>query len=820
MHTFFQDLRHALRLLAKTPWATGTAIIALALGIGANTAIFSVINGVLLEPLPFPEPDRLVQLERAFPQGRSSAHSVPRFVYWREHNTVLEKMTAYDDLGTGFNLTGDGPPERIRGSRVSQEFFSVFGVQPALGRDFVAEDDRPGAAKVVILSDRLWRRRFGGDPGIVNSSVVLSGESYTVVGIMPDYFRYPSGVELWTPVQIDPADTNPGNYLNITGRLKDGVTVDEALAEMKVVQRRFLDSQGAPPDASESASVRPLHEFLYGYLRPSFLVLLGAVVLVLLIACANVANLEMARSASREKEMALRAALGAGTGRIVRQVLTEGVVLSFFGGLLGLLLCMGTLRPLLSLAPSAVARFQDVRVDGSVLAFTFAIALLSGLIFALAPAFQTRRIQLSETLKEGSTGSGAGGGVRGYRIRTVLVVSEVALTFVLMVGAHLLIRSFEGLRSTEPGFVSDNVLTMKLAFPETKYGDPVVLEAFTRQVLGEVESLPGVRTAVAVNTLPLEMGPDLPFVIEGRRFDPDTFEGVGTAQYRMCTPQYFETFGIPLLKGRVFDDSNGSGTPGVVIINQATADRYWPDEDPIGRQITIGGPLIPEFSDPAPRTVIAVVGNVREVGIANDPPNVIYIPVGQVPPFAASALMRFMPYALAVKTDVAPETVTRAVEDVIWRHDADQPITGVATMAEIVDRSIGSERFNMLLLGLLAGIALLLAVVGIYGVIAYVVSQRTREIGIRIAMGARGIDVARLVLRQGLGAVLLGIVIGFAGALASTRLLAGLIYGVSTTDPATFVAVSLLLAFIATLAIALPARRASRVDPLVALRYE
>jgi predicted permease len=479
---------------------------------------------------------------------------------------------------------------------------------------------------------------------------------------------------------------------------------------------------------------------------------------------------------------------------------------------------MGALKPLLSLAPEAVARFQEVRVDNSVLAFTFVIALLSGLIFALAPAFHARRIELSEALKEGSTGSGAGGGVRGHRFRTVLVVSEVALTFVLMVGAHLLIRSFEGLRSTEPGFVSDNVLTMKLALPETKYGDPVVLESFARQVLGEVEALPGVRTAVAVNALPLERGPDLPFVIEGRPFDPDTFEGVGNAQYRSCTPHYFETLGIPLLKGRGFDDGDGSGTPGVAIINQAAAERYWPDEDPIGRQFTIAGPLLPEFSDPAPRTVIGVVGNVREVGIVNDPPNVIYIPVGQVPPNAARALMRFLPYALALKTDVEPETLTRAVEEVVWRYDADQPITSVATMGEIVDRSIGSERFNMLLLGLLAGIALLLAIVGIYGVIAYVVSQRTREIGIRIAMGAHGMDVAQLVLKQGLGAVLLGIVIGLVGALASTRLLAGLVYGISTTDPATFVAVSLLLAFISTLAIALPARRASRVDPVIALR--
>jgi predicted permease len=383
-----------------------------------------------------------------------------------------------------------------------------------------------------------------------------------------------------------------------------------------------------------------------------------------------------------------------------------------------------------------------------------------------------------------------------------------------------LIRSFEGLRSTEPGFDSDNVLTIKLALPEGKYGDPIVVDRFFRQVLLDVENLPGVRTAAAVNSLPLELGPDLPFLIEGRHFDLDTNEGIGNAQYRACTPHYFDTLSIPLLRGRAFAEGDGPAAPGVAIINEAAARRYWPDEDPLGQQITIGGPLIPQFSDPGPRTIVGVVGDVREVGIGREPPEVVYIPVGQIPPAFAATLARFLPYNLAVKTAVAPETVVQTAKDVVWRYDADQPITGVVTIREIVDRSIGSERFNMLLLGLLAGVALILAVVGVYGVLAFLVSQRTREIGIRIALGAHGIDVAQLVLRQGLGAVLLGIVIGLAGALVSTRLLSSLVYGVSTTDPTTFAAVTLLLAFISAVAIALPARRASRIDPMIALRYE
>jgi putative ABC transport system permease protein len=823
MALFLDDLRYAARVLRKTPGFTLVALFTLALAIGSNTAIFSIINGLLLRPLPYPQAHELVQVQRGSEDGGSPSVNVPEFLYVRDHNGVFSGVAAYDTIGSGFNLAGDGVPERITGSRVSQRFFSVFGVRAQVGRDFLPEEDRPGGPKVVILSDGLWRRRFGGDPSLVGKSLLLNSESYTVVGVMAPGFRFPAAVELWTPVGIDPASTQKANYLEITARLKDGVSLGKAQAEMAVVAQQFSKSHPGFMDDKETIRLKTLQERLYGQLRPALLVLFGAVASVLLIACVNVGNLQLARAAARRREVAIRAALGARTSRIFAQLITESVLLALAGGVLGLFLGWGTLKPLLALSPlgqagpDAQALLPHIGIDGPVLAFTFGVSLLAGILFGLVPALQATRVNLYEPLKEGTNKSTGG---RKMRLaRYLLVVSEVALALMLITSAVLLLKSFAGLTNREPGFRPDHVLSLKLSLPEARYGTPAALDQLSRRVAEQVRALPGVRSAAVATSLPLELGPDLGFVIEGKWAGGDSKEGLGNAQYRASTGGYFETLRIPLARGRYLGDRDTSSTEPVAVINETAARLYWKGADPLGSRIRVGAPVA-DFADLQPRRIVGVVKDVRESGLDDIAPPVIYVPIGQMPASFTALLVRMLPSSVIVQTEGAPTALTAAVRQGIWAVDPQQPISGVATMEEIVARSVGSARFTMVLMGALALLALILAAVGIYGVLSYLVNQRTREIGVRMALGATSGRVMKMVVGQGMVSVAIGVAAGLGGAYFFTRLLHSLLVGVGDHDPLTFLLAPAVLATVALVASCIPARRASLLDPVLALRRD
>ncbi len=830
MSQLAHDLRYALRVLGRSPGFTAVAVLTLGLAIGANTAIWSIANALLLKPLPFPQPSRLLAVVRHFPGGEASSMSVPKFRFVRDHSRSFAGVATYDVLGSGFNLAGEGRPERIVGSRVSRDFLTVLSAAPVVGRDFLAEEDRPGARRVVLLSDGLFHRRFGGDPQVVGRTVRLNGESYTVVGVMPPSFRYPSQAELWTPLQIDPASTEKANYLEVVGRLRPGVTAAAASAEVQLLGQRFYAEKiaGETSDPRLVWRAKPLAERLYGPLRPAVLVLMAAVGCVLLIACVNIANLQLARAAARRREIAVRSALGAGGGRIAAQLLAESVVLGLLGGGAGLLLGLAGLRGLLAVRPAALDNLlplSDVAIDGHVLLFTLAVSVLCGLLFGLAPAFQAARGDLADPLKEGSQRTT--GGIGGLRTRRALVVSEVALALVLLTGASLLVKSFAGLLGTEPGFDTDHVLTMKLSMPVARYGDPAALERFARQLVARGESLPGVRGVALATSLPMEPGPDLPFIVEGRwkggkgaANSDGEHEGEGGAQYRAVSPSFFPTLGIPVLAGRNLRDSDAAGRELVAVVNQALAKRYFPRQSPIGQRLHIGLPDVPELADPAPRTIVGVVRDVREQGLDEKAPALIYVPIGQVPRTLAAKLVELLPISVAAKTALAPGSIAPSLEREVWAVDPEQPVADVETLDVIVGRSLGLQRFEAVLLGFLAVAALALSAVGIYGVLSYLVTQRTREIGIRMALGATAGYVQRLVLASGLSAVAIGILVGLAGALALTRLLASLLVNVSAHDPLAFVLAAAALTAVALVAGGLPARRASRMDPVRALRQE
>jgi predicted permease len=758
-------------------------------------------------------------MERLFPNsGTSPSVSIPRYQFWRDQSESYEAYAAYDVLGNGMNLTGDGPPERLVGFRVTHGFFDVMGIPPLHGRTLHDAEDDPGAPKVAVLSYPLWQRRFGGDPGIVGDFITLNGERHEVVGVMPATLKHPETAELWTGLQLEPASQERANYLFATGRLKDGVTVAAARAEADAIGvgfREFL-AEGENPD--QTFTVEPLQEALYGDLRPALLVLFGAVGLVLLIACANVANLQLARSAARQAEMGVRAALGAGKGRIVRQLLTESVVLSLLGGLLGIALAAVAIPSILALAPQAsvmVPSMERVSLDPWVFLFALGIALCTGLLFGLAPALQASRVDVNATVKEGSTGSGAGRG--GRRLRLGLVVLETALALVLLVGAGILIKSFAGLRSTDPGFATANRVTLKLALAEQSYQTAADLDRLTQVLLPQVQALPGVKNAALTHTLPTEPGPDLPFTIEGR-FDMESGEGIGDGQYRTITPGYFETMGIRLMAGRTLESrDNAQGVP-VALINETAARRFWPDSDPLGARITMGGPFVPELSDPEPRQIIGIVQDVREMGLEQDAPSIVYVPMSQMPDNLARLAIQLLPTNLVVESQGDPMALVAPIRAEVLRYDPAQPVSQIATLEQVMSRSLGSQRFNMTLLGILAGLALLLSAVGIYGVLAYLVGQRTREIGIRMALGANRSTVLRLVLRQGMAAVGLGIVLGIVAALGANRLMSSMVFGVNLADPAAFGIVASILGLVAFAATWLPGRRAARVNPVTALR--
>jgi predicted permease len=804
---FFQDLRYAGRMQLKSPGFTIVAVIALALGIGANTAIFSVVNTVLLQPLPYRDPEQLVMVWED-----ASKHGYPRdtpaaanFVDWRDQSTVFDGMAAIAD--ESFNLTGVGDPERLEGRRVSANLFPLMGVEPHIGRTFTSTEDQPGAPRVALLSYALWQRRFGGDQSIVGKSLNLNGESYTVVGVMPARFQFPTSDDnVWVPLAFTAQEAANRNrhYLQVVGRLKPGITLERAQSEMSTIGAR-LQQQYPQSNADLGVAVQSLHEHLVGDIKPALLILLGAVGLVLLIACVNVANLLLARAAVRQKEIAVRVALGARRGRLIRQFLTESVLLATVGGIVGLAIAYGGLILLRAFIPENISQAREISIDLRVLGFTFLVSIVTGLVFGLAPALQAARFNQTETLKEGGRDSATGSS--GKRIRSLLVMSEVAVSLVLLIGAGLLINSFLRLRSVDPGFKADNLLTMKIVLPEPKYEEMVRRSAFYTDVVQRVESLAGVKSAAVTTNLPLyRQGNSIGIRIEGRP-DPPPGQPLIVVT-RIISPRYFETMSIPLLAGRQFTDHDTDTSPNVVVISEAMARRHWPGEDAIGKRIAAGRVR----SDADWIQVIGVVKDVRQFELTADPKPQMYLTYRQAGFFA--------PEDLVVKTDVDPASLAATVRKTVWEIDKDQPVSNIRTMEEILSESIARQRFSMLLLAIFAAVALTLAAVGIYGVMSYSVAQRTHEIGIRMALGAQTGAVLKLAVGYGMKLVIVGVVVGLIAAFALTRVMATLLFGVTATDPTTFVLISLLLVLVAALASYIPARRATKVDPIIALRYE
>jgi predicted permease len=806
---FAQDLRYGLRLLVRHPGFTTIAVLALALGIGANSAIFSVVNAILLRPLPYKSPDELVVIwENATHLGfPKNTPSPANFLDWRQQNTVFTGMSAFAERS--FNLTGVGEPERLEGRRVSANLFDLLGVKPILGRTFVPEEDQPGS-KVALLSESLWKRRFGSEQSVVGRALTLNGESYTVIGVLPRSVRLPSygnwRDQVWVPLAFpaEEAASRGNHYLEVIGRMKPGVALSQARAEMETITAR-LARQYPEYNTRISSVVMPLHEEVIGNMKPALLVLLGAVAFVLLIACANVANLLLARAAARQKEIALRLALGADRARLTKQLLVESVLLSLLGGFVGLGFAQGGLAVLTRFIPPDVAQAETIGIDAKVLVFTLFIAVITGLVFGLAPASQASHFNLNDTLKEGGRDSGAG--ARGKRLRSSLVIAEVAVSFILLIGAGLLINSFMHLRNLDPGFRADHLLAMNVDLSEVKYPDNARRSAFFEEVVRRVGALPGVQSVAVAGNLPFTYnGDSMSIAVEGIPDPPpDQWPDV---IYRTVGPGYFRTMGIPLVRGRDFTDKDTLNTVLGVVISEKTAKYYWPHADPIGKRLKPGS-----TSGSGPwRTVIGVVKDVRQNDFVADPEMQMYFSYRQVQSLVANALV--------VRTTVAPLSLASSVRNAIWAVDKDQTVSNIETMENIVAGAVARQRFSMLLLAVFAGLALILAAVGIYGVMSYSIAQQTREIGIRMALGAQRRDVLKLTVGQGLRLVLTGLAIGLAGAFILTRVMTSLLFGVSATDPLTFVAISAVLLSVALFASLVPALRAMKIDPMVALRYQ
>ena len=833
MTTLWQDVRYGARVLLSKPGFTLIAMLALALGIGANSAIFSVVNTVLLRPLPFDKPEQLMFVNLTNPEKGISSFgvSLPDFREWRDRNQVFEHIAAMNiqDFNLSAGPSGDTEPERISGATVSADFFSVLRLNPAEGRVFSAEEEQFGNHRVVVLSHAVWQQRFGGRHDLIGQPITLNGETFTVIGIMPPGFQFPDSslgapaTGLWTPLAVDPSSeyNTRGNYwLSVMARLKPGVSEAQAGSNMTSVMEQL--QREVPDLAGMGVRIVSLRQATVGSVETALWILLAAVGFVLLIACANVANLLLARATARQKEIAVRTALGASRGRIVRQLLTESMMLGLSGGALGILLALWSVDLLARLSSDNLPRAGEIKIDIAVVAFTLAVSLLTSLIFGLAPALHASRVDLNESLSEGGRGSSAGG---GRRLRGALVAAEIALSLVLLIGAGLMINSFLRLQNVNPGFKADHVLTMQMTLPQARYPDARsdLTSGFFQQLIERVRTLPGVESAAVTSSLPLVAGGWGKMFTREDRPAPASMEEVPLVQYRQMSSDYFNTLKVPLMKGRFFSDEDNNSKVPVAILNETAADRFFEGEDPIGKVIKLGPPeeMIPPGIVPPgfrfPRfTIVGVVADVKHYGLDQGVRPEVYTPHAILTKWQDSARTMF----LAMRTTGDPMTLVGAVRSQVLAIDKDQPISQVASMESLLSTSLAQPRFSMLLLGIFAGVALVLAAVGVYGVMSYSVTQRTREIGIRIALGARSEDVFKIVVREGMTVALIGIVIGLAGALAVTRVMATLLFGVTATDPLTFAAVSVLLTGVALGACFVPARRAAKVDPMVALRYE
>lgn len=824
METWFADVRHAFRVLIKSPGFTTVAVLALALGIGANAAIFSVIDRVLLSPLPFHDSERIMRLKRHYQDGDGGTSvSIPKFMAWRKAQT-FQSMAAYDFGSVSMNLGNGDRPNPVNGIHVTAGFFNVFGVQPILGRTFTAEEDSPNAGKVAVLTYGLWKNRLGGDRETVGSTISLNGEHYTVLGILPEGYQPDPPADLYLPEQFDPNSTNQGHIYDIAGRLKPGVSIESAKAEMDVVANQFRAAHPDFMDKTESINVIPLRVAIGGDVRFALLILAGAVGFVLLIACANVANLLLARAAGRQREIAIRTAVGASRGRIVRQLLTESVLLAFAGGIAGLILGGIGVRMLLTLSPGNIPRINDpdhaagtlALLDWRTVLFLFGISLLTGILFGLFPAWRVSRFDVNATLKEASGRSGTG--LKHSRIRGFLVVSEIALAVILLAGAALMIRTFAGLRNANTGFDASNVLTMRTSTSGEHYNATAKVDNMVRQATDRIQALPGVQSAACTLMLPLEGEIDFPFSIEGR---PPKIQGKweGDDQWRFVSPGYFEAFHIPLVRGRYFARTDTANAEHVVIINEAFASEYFKSQDPIGQRLIIGKGLGADFEEPD-RQIIGIVGSVTEINQANGMVPVMYVPEAQITDGLTKLAGSLLPLSWVIRTGADPLSVAPAVQREFESLDAELAPSHITTMQQVISESNTRQNFNTLLLSVFALLALLLAAVGIYGLMSYAVEQRTQEFGIRMALGANQGRIMQLVLGQGMRLAMIGTVFGLAAAYGLTRLLKQFLFGVKAGDPLTFSVVAVILIAVTILAAFVPALRATRVDPMTALRQE
>jgi len=796
---FIQDLRYGIRMMAKRPGFTVIAALTLALGIGANTAIFSAVNAVLLKPLPFPESQQLVDLSETFKPNGFGSVSVPNLEDWKSQNTVFAGISAYQ--GASFNLEGGDTPQRIPGLSVGANYFDVLGVKPALGRGFLSGEDVRGRERVVILSDQLWRRNFGADPAIVNRTIPLNGQKYTVVGVMPpELTSLHRSVQVWSPLvfpEKDRSNRDDHKYL-VIGRLKSGVSVDQARDQMNIIAQRIE----AQYKNGRGIRLMQIEELWVAGVRSTLLMMMVAVGFVLLIACTNVANLLLARASVRRREISIRVALGAGRGRLIQQFLTEGLLLSLIGGALGIALAWWTMSVLGKLAFPFLPRSQEIRIDGRVLLFTLAVSVLTSVIFGLIPSLHAGKTDVQETLKEGGNTITASMG--GGWLRPTLVVVEIAAAVVLLIGAGLMIRSVMRIREVGPGLRTQNLLTAKLTLPRQKYTDVESTSAFYQQVLERLNHLPGVQSAALISHLPIEeMGVNASVSVEGKTYPPNESPIV---EFRMVSEDYFHTADIPLLRGRIFDKQEGDDKRPVIVINETMAKQIWPGEDPIGKQL----------KDDVPLTVIGVVGDVKNYGLLRKPVPELYAP------YKLKNFWQDMHWdvRLMVRSSLDNNDLTAALRREVQAVDPAQPIYAVQTMNLVIENTVRDKSVNTTLLSVFAGVSLLLAVIGVYGVMSYTVAQHTREIGIRMALGARPRSILKLIMGRGAVLVGIGVVVGVLASFGLTRFIENMLFGVTPTDPLTFVMIIAILGAVALLACLIPAQRAMRVDPIVVLRHQ